>query len=160
MVASINCLSNAVGMTSDNGTGRRRGSIRQRGGSLQVRVFARQDPVTQRERYLSETVKGTDRKAHRKAAKVLTRLQAAADRNRVPDTSVPLRRALSEWLGAAELEDTTRRTYTGHGDHPDAGGAGQESPHTVAGGRAHRAAQGVDRSPNARRPRCSALNAR
>jgi hypothetical protein len=42
-------------MTSDNGTGRRRGSIRQRGGSLQVRVFAGQDPVTQRERYLSET---------------------------------------------------------------------------------------------------------
>jgi integrase len=85
MVASMNCLSDAVGMTSDNGTGRRRGSIRQRGGSLQVRVFAGQDPVTQRERYLSETVKGTDRAAHRKAEKALTRLQAAADRNRVPD---------------------------------------------------------------------------
>ena len=83
-------------MTSDNGTGRGRGSIRQR------------------ERYLSETVKGTDRAAHRKAEKALTRLQADADRNRVPDTSVPLRHALAEWLGAAELDDTTRRTYTGY----------------------------------------------
>ena len=61
MVASMNCLSDAVGMTSDSGTGRRRGSIRQHSGSLQVRVFAGQDPVTHRDRYLSDTIKGTDR---------------------------------------------------------------------------------------------------
>jgi integrase len=103
-------------MASADGTGepRRRGSIRTRGGSLQVRVYAGQDPVTRRDRYLSETIKGTDRAAHRKAEKTLTRLQAEADRNLTPDTSVPLRQALAEWLRTAELEDTTRRTYTGY----------------------------------------------
>jgi hypothetical protein len=85
-------------MTSADGTGepRRRGSIRTRGGSLQVRVYAGQDPVTRRDRYLSETNKGTDRVARSKAEKTLTRLQAEADRNHTPDTSVPLRQALAE----------------------------------------------------------------
>jgi integrase len=52
-------------MASADGIGepRRRGSIRTRGGSLQVRVYAGQDPVTRRDRYLSETIKGTDRVA-------------------------------------------------------------------------------------------------
>ena len=103
-------------MTSADGKGeaRRRGSIRARGDSLQVRVYAGQDPVTGRDRYLSETVKGTDRAARRKAEKALTRLQADADRHRTPDTSVPLRHALAEWLRTAELEETTRRTYAGY----------------------------------------------
>jgi integrase len=77
-------------------------------------VYAGQDPVTGRDRYLSETVKGTDRAARRKAEKALTRLQADADRHRAPDTSVPLRHALAEWLRTAELEETTRRTYAGY----------------------------------------------
>jgi hypothetical protein len=76
-------------------------------------VFAGQDPVTKRDRYLSETVVGTDRAARKKAEKALTRLQADADRQRVPDTSVPLRQALAEWLATAELEDRPRRTHTG-----------------------------------------------
>jgi integrase len=79
-------------------------------------VYAGQDPVTGRDRYLSETVKGTDRAARRKAEKALTRLQADADRHRAPDTSVPLRHALAEWLRTAELEETTRRTYAGYVD--------------------------------------------
>jgi len=37
---------------------RRRGSVRVRGGSLQVRVFAGVDPVTGKDRYLSEIGEG------------------------------------------------------------------------------------------------------
>jgi hypothetical protein len=63
-------------MTSADGKGeaRRRGSIRARGDSLQVRVYAGQDPVTGRDRYLSETVNGADRAARRQAERALTPL--------------------------------------------------------------------------------------
>jgi hypothetical protein len=64
-----------VTTAGDRSEPRRRGSIRTRGGSLQVRVYAGQDPVTRRDRCLSETIKGTDRAARRKAEKTLTRLQ-------------------------------------------------------------------------------------
>ena len=63
-----------------------RDTIRTPGGSLQVRVYAGQDPITRRDRYLSATIKGTDRVARRKAEKALTRLQDDADRNHAPDT--------------------------------------------------------------------------
>jgi hypothetical protein len=68
-------------MTRADGTAadRRRGSVRVRGGSLQVRVFAGVDPVSGRDRYLSESVKGTDRAARRQADKVMARLQAEVD---------------------------------------------------------------------------------
>jgi integrase len=49
-----------------------------RGGSLQVRVFAGIDPVTRRDRYLSETVKGTIA-LRREAEKMTARLQADGD---------------------------------------------------------------------------------
>jgi integrase len=103
-------------MTSANarGGGRRRGSIRERSGSLQVRVYAGQDPVTGRDRYLSKTVKGTDRAARKRAEKTLTQLQAEVDKQRAPETSVPLSHALNEWLRTVEIEDTTRRTYIGY----------------------------------------------
>lgn len=42
---------------------RRRGSVRQRGNSLQVRVFSGIDPLTGKDVYLTETVKGTDKAA-------------------------------------------------------------------------------------------------
>src|ERR1700754_3659216 len=73
-------------MTSANGRGeaRRRGSIRERGGSLQVRVYAGQDPVTGKDRYLSRTIKGTDRAARKRAEKAMTQLQADVDKQRVP----------------------------------------------------------------------------
>ncbi len=88
--------------------------MRVRGGSLQVRVYAGQDPVTGRDRYLTETVKGTDRAAHRRAEKVMTRLLADVDKQRAPETSIPLGRALDEWLRTVEIEETTRRTYVGY----------------------------------------------
>jgi integrase len=95
-------------------TGRPRGSIRERGATLQVRVFAGYDPVTGKQRYLTESVPGTDRAARRRAEKAMTRLQAQVDKQRVPETSLSLGRVLDEWLVTNELEDTTRRTYVGY----------------------------------------------
>lgn len=78
---------------SSRSDGRRRGSIRERGGSLQVRVYAGPDPVTGRDRYLTRSVKGTDRAARKLAEKALTRLQAEVDKQRVPETAAPLAHA-------------------------------------------------------------------
>jgi integrase len=87
---------------------RRRGSVRVRGGSLQVRVFAGVDPVTRRDRYLSESVKGTDRAARREAEKVMGRLQTEVDGRRSAQSSVTLGYTLDEWLETLEVEDSTR----------------------------------------------------
>ena len=70
--------------------------------------------VTGRDRYLTESVKGTDAAAMKRAEKVMTRLQADVDRQRAPQTAIPLGRVLDEWLQTAEFEDTTRRTYAGY----------------------------------------------
>jgi integrase len=103
-------------MTRSDGTAgdRRRGSVRVRGGSLQVRVFAGVDPVTGRDRYLSETVRGTDRAARRKAEEAMTRMQSEVDGRRSARTSVSLGYLLDEWLRTVELEDSTRETYVGY----------------------------------------------
>ncbi|MEV0681169.1 tyrosine-type recombinase/integrase [Actinosynnema sp. NPDC050436] len=93
---------------------RRRGSVRQRGNSLQVRVFAGVDPVTGKDVYLSETVKGTTKAAHKQADKVMTRLLAEVDRQRSTSTSVTFSHAIDEWLKNVELEDNTRDGYVGY----------------------------------------------
>jgi hypothetical protein len=72
---------------ANGGESRRRGNIRERGGSLQVRVYAGIDPVTNKDRYLVETIKGTDRAARRLAEKTMTRLQALVDQQRSTETS-------------------------------------------------------------------------
>ena len=77
-----------MGRSDVGPTDRRRGSVRVRGGSLQVRVFAGADPVTGTDRYLSESVKGTDRAARREAEKVMARLQAEVDGQRSAQSSV------------------------------------------------------------------------
>ena len=81
---------------------------------MQVRVFAGVDPVTRRDRYLSETVKGTDRPARREAEKVMARLQAEVDGQRSAQSSVTLGYTLDEWLKTLEVEDSTRDGYTGY----------------------------------------------
>jgi integrase len=103
-------------VTSEDGTqkDRKRGSIRVRGSSLQVRAYAGVDPVTRRDLYVSESVKGTDRAARREADKVLARLQAQVDAQRSAQTSVTLGYTLDEWLGTVELEESTRDTYVGY----------------------------------------------
>lgn len=52
-----------------SGDRRKRGNVRVRGNSLQVRVYAGVDPVTGKPNYLTETIKGTDKAAHRLADK-------------------------------------------------------------------------------------------
>jgi integrase len=44
----------------------------------------------------------------------MTRLQADVDKQRAPETAIPLRQALAEWLTTTEIEATTRRTYVGY----------------------------------------------
>src|SRR5947209_7112787 len=62
-------------MAQPEETGRRRGNIRQRGSSLQVRFFAGKDPVTGRDVYLTASIPGTDRKAHKRAEDKLADLR-------------------------------------------------------------------------------------
>ena len=85
MLRSAPTVATGAGRTAGRGTA---GSVRVRGGSLQVRVLAGVDPVTRRDRYLSETVKGTDRPARREAEKVMARLQAEVDGQRSAQRSV------------------------------------------------------------------------
>ncbi len=101
-------------MTSQNVEPRRRRSVRTRGNSLQVRVFSGADPVTGRDLYLTSTVRGTDRTAQREAQKELTRLLRQVDEQRTPNSTVSLGHALDEWLRTAELEETTRTSYSGY----------------------------------------------
>ncbi|WP_181778836.1 hypothetical protein [Pseudonocardia pini] len=92
---------------------RRRGTIRARGGSLQVRVSAATAPVTGRRSTLTATVHGTDAAAWKRAEKHLTRLLRRVDVSRTVESSVSLRDVSGEWLRAAELEESTRRAYPG-----------------------------------------------
>lgn len=93
---------------------RNRGNIRQRGNSLQVRVYAGIDPVTGKPSYLAETVKGTDKAARKRAEKLLTKLQAQVDQQRSPTSSVSLSHAIDEWLRATDIEASTRHGYLGY----------------------------------------------
>jgi hypothetical protein len=65
MRLSLNCCLRCL-MVQFEETGRRRGSIRQRGSALQVRFFAGKDPVTGRDVYLTASTPGTDKKAHKR----------------------------------------------------------------------------------------------
>ncbi|WP_230424557.1 hypothetical protein [Prauserella cavernicola] len=102
---------------AEQGSDRRgRGNIRRRGEALQVRVYSGVDPVTGRELYLSETVRGTDKAAYRRADKVMTTLQAQVDKQRSPSTTVSFSYAIDEWLRTADIEPTTRHGYVGYLD--------------------------------------------
>ncbi|MGH3782948.1 MAG: hypothetical protein ACRDRO_20580 [Pseudonocardiaceae bacterium] len=79
-----------------------------------MRVFSSADPVTGRDLYLTSTVQGTDRAAQREAQKELTRLLRQVDEQRTPNSTVSLGHALDEWLRTAELEETTRKSYSGY----------------------------------------------
>jgi integrase len=93
---------------------RPRGSVRQRSRSLQVRVYAGPDPVTGRDSYLTESVKGTDKAAQREAQKVMTKLQARVDEQRTASSTVTLGYTIDEWLRSADIESTTRHGYEGY----------------------------------------------
>jgi integrase len=101
-------------MTQLEESGRRRGNIRQRGSSLQVRFFAGKDPVTGRDVYLTASISGTDRKAHKRAEDKLAEFRTQVNKQRSTPSSVKLGYAIAEWLRTSEHEDSTREGYRGY----------------------------------------------
>jgi integrase len=95
-------------------TGRRRGSIRQRGSALQVRFFAGKDPVTGRDVYLTASIPGTDKKAHKRAEDKLAEFRTQVNKQRSTPSSVKFGYAIDEWMRTSELEDSTREGYRGY----------------------------------------------
>ena len=88
------------------GKGRARGSIRRRGKSLQVLVYAGVDPLTGQRMYLSEST--TD---EAEARRILDRLRSQVDEQRHAKTRATFRAAMEAWLRVHEIEDTTRESY-------------------------------------------------
>jgi hypothetical protein len=92
---------------------RQRGSIRPRGGTFQVRVYAGTNPETGEPHYLTET--HTDRKA---ADKARIRLVALVDASKAPLSNDSFAVAVTKWLetrqtevDAGELSPTTLEDY-------------------------------------------------
>jgi integrase len=88
------------------GKTRQRGSIRRRGNSLQVLVYAGVDPLTGQRMYLSDST--TD---EAEAERILTRLLAQVDEQRHAKTRATFRAAMTEWLQLHEVEESTRESY-------------------------------------------------
>jgi integrase len=103
-------------MDDESDVRRRTGSIRQRGDSLQVRLFAGRDPVTSRDRYLTATIRGTDKSAYRKADNKLAEFRAHVLKQRNAESLVPFGHAIDEWLRTADIEASTRDGYVGYID--------------------------------------------
>ena len=101
-------------MTQTEEAGRRRGSIRQRGSALQVRLFAGKDPVTGRDAYLTASIQDTDKKAHKRAEDKLAEFRTQVNKQRSTPSSVKLGYAIDEWLRMSEHEDSTREGYLGY----------------------------------------------
>ncbi|MEO7195424.1 MAG: hypothetical protein ABIZ05_11475 [Pseudonocardiaceae bacterium] len=94
--------------------GRRRGSIRECGSALQVRLFAGRDPVTGRDVYLTASIQGTDKKAHKLAEDKLAEFRTQVNKQRSTPSSVKLGYAIDEWLRTSEHEESTREGYRGY----------------------------------------------
>jgi len=101
-------------MTAARTTGRQRGGVEERGDTLRVSVYAGLDPVTGKRVYLRETIKGTDKAAHKRAESVLNRLLTQVDQQRSAQSTVSLGYAIDQWMRANEIEATTRNTYLGY----------------------------------------------
>lgn len=101
-------------MDEDSDARRKLGSVRQRGEALQVRLFAGRDPVTGRDRYLTASIKGTDKAAHRKADDKLAEFRAQVIKQRTAESSVSFGYAMDEWLRTADIEASTRDGYLGY----------------------------------------------
>lgn len=99
---------------ADADSARRRGSVRQRGDSLQVRLYAGPDPVTGKDTYLTATVRGTDKAARGKANDKLAEFRAQVLKQRAVSTTATVGYAIDEWMRTTELEDSTRDTYRGY----------------------------------------------
>jgi integrase len=95
-----------LSMTRAAAKRRTQGSIRQRGRSYQVRVYAGVDPLTNRVIYLTETA--SDEK---EAQRVLRRLLTQVDEQRHARTKATLSQALDSWLKVHEAEANTLAGY-------------------------------------------------
>jgi len=101
-------------MDGDSDARRRTGSVRQRGNTLQVRLFSGRDPVTGKDVYLTATIKGTDKAAHKEADAKLAEFWTEVRKQRAAQSSVNLGYVLDQWMQTSELEDSTRKTYDGY----------------------------------------------
>jgi hypothetical protein len=88
---------------------RQRGSIRRRGNSLQVAVYAGLDPLTGKRMFLSESTTDPG-----EAERIRWRLVAQVDDERGPKTSATFGAALESWLRTHEAEATTLDGYRGY----------------------------------------------
>lgn len=101
-------------MDGGSGVRRRTGSVRQRGNTLQVRLFSGHDPVTGRDVYLTATIKGTDKAARKQADAKLAEFWTQVRKQRSVQTTVSFSHALNEWMRTTDLEESTRHTYKGY----------------------------------------------
>ncbi|MGW0893297.1 tyrosine-type recombinase/integrase [Saccharopolyspora sp. NPDC002578] len=101
-------------MTAARSESRERGRIEERATGFRVVVYAGVDPVTGKRVYLRETIKGTTDAARKRAEKALTKLLNQVNEQNSAPSTVALSYALSEWLRASELEESTRHTYEGY----------------------------------------------
>jgi len=88
---------------------RQRGTIRKRGNSLQVAVYAGIDPLTGKRMFLTEST--TD---PAEAERIRRRFVAQVDDQRSPKTHTTFGRALATWLRTHEAEETTLDGYRGY----------------------------------------------
>lgn len=93
-------------MAKDAGKRRERGSIRKRGNSLQVLVYAGLDPLTGQRLYLSEST--TD---EAEAKRILNRFRAEVDAQQNARTKATLGAGMDAWLRIHEVEENTRQGY-------------------------------------------------
>jgi integrase len=100
-------------MTADRGQPRtrRRGRVRRLpSGSLQVTVYAGEDPLTGKRIDLSETVPaGTN--AAKEAEKVRVRLLNQVDEQRNPRTSATMSQLMDRYMEVIDVDRTTRKGY-------------------------------------------------
>lgn len=86
--------------------GRPRGTIRDRGKSFQVVVYAGLDPVTGRRLYLRETAASRS-----EAERALRRLTGQVDEERHAKTQATFRTAMESWLRTHEIDESTKSLY-------------------------------------------------
>ncbi len=88
---------------------RSRGHIETRAnGRFRVKVYAGEDPLTGKQRYLTKTTA-----TYGEAEVEMTKLLGQVDGNRHPRTNVTVSQVVAQWLEVAELADTTRQRYEG-----------------------------------------------
>jgi integrase len=99
-------------MAATRRTGKRdRGSVRTRGGSHQVIVYAGVDPVTGKDVYLRESTQD-----EKKIPEIQSRLLAKVDQQRSAATRATLSYTIDAWLELHEIEESTLDNYRSYVD--------------------------------------------